>query len=372
MMKKILFPLTLCASFTAFSQVGINTPSPNATLDITAKNSTGISNNVDGLLVPRVDRQRAQSMTGVPVSTMIYVNNITTGTQTGTAANIDAVGYYYFNEANVWTKLKGAGSAIDTNIYNIDGTLTGNRVVSQEDKTLAFTSTATSGTNQFSVDGSTLSVDAVNNRMGVGTTTPQKSLHVNGTMQLTNELNVGGDATSVGNPGTAGQFLTSGGPGVSTTWTMTTSPINVLAATIPSTGVNQTGESFPAFSVSKQNNAYLSFNPANSVVTVIKSGYYQLIASVSYNFISTIGASVTSRIYKNYVSPVSNTILSIASTTYPGTVSPSFPPPIYHSIASAIYLNAGDTIRISQYNSNASANYMSGSYTYVIYNYLGQ
>jgi len=368
MMKKLLFSLALLASFTAFSQVGINTPSPNATLDITAKNSTGNSSNIDGLLVPRVDRERAQSMTGVPISTMVYVNNITTGTQAGTAANIDAVGYYYFNEANVWTKLKGAaGATVDTNIYNTDGTLAGNRVVSQEDKTLAFTSTATSGTNQFSVDGSTLSVDAVNNRVGVGTTTPQKSLHVNGTMQLTNELNVGGNASLVGNPGTAGQALTSGGAGASTTWsTLANYPLNVLSAKFTIYSTNQSGEFFPTFVVSRLDTNYLQ-NAGNGRVNILKAGYYQILASTTYNIISATAGTVNSRIYKNYVSAASNTILGMASTTYLAST-----PNAYHTLLGAVYLNVGDYIMVGQSSPNGAITFRPGDYTSLVFDYLGQ
>ncbi|WP_449397807.1 hypothetical protein [Chryseobacterium wanjuense] len=164
-MKKTLFVLGMMTSSLVFSQVGINTPSPTSTLDIVAKNTTGTTSHVDGLLIPRVDRQRAQSMTGIPTSTLIYVNSIATGSQTGTAINVDVAGYYYFN-GSVWTKLS-TGSNV--NIYNSDGTLTGNRIVTQGANTLTFNSTAVNG---FSVDGKTFSVDAANNRIGVGTTSP--------------------------------------------------------------------------------------------------------------------------------------------------------------------------------------------------------
>ncbi|SIQ76441.1 hypothetical protein SAMN05880574_12416 [Chryseobacterium sp. RU37D] len=178
-MKKNLIITAMMISSLAFSQVGINTASPAATLDVTAKNTTGNSTSVDGLLVPRVNRQRAQSMTNVPTSTLIYVNNVATGTQAGTAINIDAPGYYYFDETNVWTKLRtpASTSPTNTNIYNSDGTLTGNRTVTQADKTLAFTGTAT---NAFSVDGNTFSADAANHRIGIGTTTPSDKLNVFG------------------------------------------------------------------------------------------------------------------------------------------------------------------------------------------------
>ncbi len=103
MNKAIILTAFLCSVF-SLAQVGINTTSPAGTLDITAKNATGGSTNVDGLLIPRVDRQRAQNMTNVKTSTLIFVDNISTGTRTGTAANIDSAGYYYYN-GSVWTKL---------------------------------------------------------------------------------------------------------------------------------------------------------------------------------------------------------------------------------------------------------------------------
>ncbi|SDQ67504.1 hypothetical protein SAMN05421664_2114 [Chryseobacterium soldanellicola] len=183
MKKKSLTILLFAIATTCIqAQVGINTASPKSTLDVAAKNATGATTNVDGLLIPRVDRQRAQSMTGVPASTLIYVNSITTGAAAGTAINIDAPGYYYFDETNVWTKLKTSAAA-DINIYKDNGTLTSNRTVSQVDKTLAFTGTAT---NAFSVDGNTLSVDAANNRVGIGTAQPTSQLHTTGTVRFEN------------------------------------------------------------------------------------------------------------------------------------------------------------------------------------------
>lgn len=67
----------------------------------------------------------------------------------------------------------------NTNIYTNDGTLAGNRVVTQAGSTLAFTGTAV---NAFSVDGPTFSVDAANNRVGVGTAAPTSSFQVNGSV----------------------------------------------------------------------------------------------------------------------------------------------------------------------------------------------
>ncbi|SIT20165.1 hypothetical protein SAMN05421786_108208 [Chryseobacterium ureilyticum] len=175
----------LSAGYIVYGQIGINTPTPQTTLDVVAKNATGNSTSPDGLLVPRIDRQRAQVMTGTAVSTLVYVNNIATGTQGGAAVNIDTVGYYYYN-GSVWVKLHNPSntSSVTNNIYTADGALTGNRVVTQGTNTLAFTGTSV---NAFSVDGTTLSADAANHRIGIGTSTPAVTLNV---LPVTNEASI--------------------------------------------------------------------------------------------------------------------------------------------------------------------------------------
>jgi len=60
-------------------------------------------------------------------------------------------------------------SAVDTNIYNSDGTLTASRTVSQNNNLLRFTG------GDFSVDGSTFNVDDSQNAVGIGTATPDAS-----------------------------------------------------------------------------------------------------------------------------------------------------------------------------------------------------
>ena len=62
-------------------------------------------------------------------------------------------------------------------IYSADDNLAGNRIVSQGANTLSFTATPV---NAFSVDGTTFSVDASNNRVGIGTATPEDKLTVKG------------------------------------------------------------------------------------------------------------------------------------------------------------------------------------------------
>lgn len=113
-------------------------------------------------------------MTGVPTSTMIYVNSVANGSQGGTAINIDAVGYYYYN-GSAWVKLHNPTNATAVNIYNTSGALTGNRTVTQGSNTLAFTANTV---NAFSVNGNNFSVDALNRRVGIGTAAPGSFLSI--------------------------------------------------------------------------------------------------------------------------------------------------------------------------------------------------
>lgn len=55
-------------------------------------------------------------------------------------------------------------------------------------------------------------------QIGINTSTPMKTLHVNGALQVVNELNVGGTASTAGSAGVAGQVLKSNGPGNAPTW----------------------------------------------------------------------------------------------------------------------------------------------------------
>ncbi len=135
-MKKLLLS-SLMLPLAISAQVGINNPAPTSTLDVTAKNPTGTETNVDGIIIPRVDRLRAQNMTGTPTSTMIYVNSIANGTQNGTAANIDTIGFYYFN-GTAWIK-------VDSTIYDRNGSLSSARNVNLAGNNLGFTGTGNVG-----------------------------------------------------------------------------------------------------------------------------------------------------------------------------------------------------------------------------------
>ena len=132
-MKKGLLLFLATSTFYVQAQVGIGTTSPDATLDIEAANPTGTTTNVDGILIPRITRERAMSMTTVPVSTLIYVTETTTGSATSTAINITTVGFYYYDGA-VWQKIN-TGANTNWALTGNSGTTAGTNYIGTSDAT---------------------------------------------------------------------------------------------------------------------------------------------------------------------------------------------------------------------------------------------
>jgi hypothetical protein len=109
-------------------------------------------------------------------NTTINIASTAIGTlvwNTGTAG-LSPAGIYVWSGSN-WVQ------AITDNLYGADGNINSNRTVALSGNTLAFTSTATSGTSHFTVDGTTLNINANNNMVGIGTAAPTNKLEINGT-----------------------------------------------------------------------------------------------------------------------------------------------------------------------------------------------
>ncbi len=104
MKKSILLTIFLISITYSYSQIGIGTENPKATLDIVGKPT--ITTEIDGVLYPRISRNNlinktiyGTSQTGV----LIYVSDLS-GTINSQTANVTEVGYYYF-DGLVWKQL---------------------------------------------------------------------------------------------------------------------------------------------------------------------------------------------------------------------------------------------------------------------------
>ena len=101
--KKKLFYLCLFSiiSNTSYSQVGINTETPKATLDIVA--SLSDESIPPGIIAPRISRSQ---LTGISsnysqdqLGSIIYITDIS-GDANSDTSNITSIGYYYYNGSN--------------------------------------------------------------------------------------------------------------------------------------------------------------------------------------------------------------------------------------------------------------------------------
>jgi len=165
-MKKLLLASAILFSIHATAQVGIGVAVPAASAQLEVKSTN------KGFLPPRISLIDVNDVATIasPVEGLVIYNTATAGS----SPNNVVPGLYLFT-GSVWAQLK------TESLYNANGTLVDNRIISQSNKTIAFTSTATSGTSQFTVDGSTFNVDANNNRVGIGTSAPTNNLEVAGT-----------------------------------------------------------------------------------------------------------------------------------------------------------------------------------------------
>ncbi|MFB9121435.1 bZIP transcription factor [Bergeyella porcorum] len=112
MKKSLIFAGMLVVGFANAQyegKVGVNTETPKATLEVqpNATNLAGTTN--EGLLIPRLSKERVAKMASPETSTLVYVNEATTyttGTDTAAdtrVAKIDAVGFYHYNGTQ-WVK----------------------------------------------------------------------------------------------------------------------------------------------------------------------------------------------------------------------------------------------------------------------------
>ncbi|WP_162800916.1 MULTISPECIES: hypothetical protein [unclassified Chryseobacterium] len=205
-----------------------------------------------------------------------------------------------------------------------------------------------------------------NAQIGILTSTPQRTLHVNGSLQLVKEFNVGGSENVQGTAGKEGEFLSSNGAGTSPVW-RTVESQNFLKIVFtgqktnisPSTG-SYTGSSsatdydgpsrnYVYNIVNKIDNNYVSYDANTGIFTVNRTGYYNISTYFSYNLSlngtnQTAGTAI-SRLQRS--SDMSDYISAVSTGHGERTEN------IYHQLTGIKLLNSGETFSLrSVYTQN--------------------
>lgn len=126
MITRNLFSLIFALAFSAlyYSQVGINTNTPQATLDVVGDPAN--ASKLDGVIAPRLtgDQLSAKTYTGSQTGAIVYAT-APAGTLSGQVINVSAAGYYYF-DGTVWKSIGSGGTGGSTALQSGTGlTVTG-------------------------------------------------------------------------------------------------------------------------------------------------------------------------------------------------------------------------------------------------------
>lgn len=180
-------------------------------------------------------------------------------------------------------------------------------------------------------------------QIGIKTATPKAMLHVDGSLQMTKELRVGGTATTEGNAGISGELLTSQGVGLPPKWSIAG---NIDIPQVTTMGNRTMSTIYAANSVStvqystfpKNDPAYLTYNTITGEFTVIKAGYYLLTGYLEYVItVNPSDGTAVTNIYNN-----GSNVITASSSGHP--ISANI---IEHSLSGLSFLNVGDVINVT-------------------------
>ena len=163
-MKKQLLALFFCFSLsTAIAQVGINTTTPAAQLDVRSSNQTTPAN-TDGILIPKVDTFPAINPSAAQNGMMVFLT---------TAVGLKLPGFYYWDSTtSTWIGL--ASSTSGWALSGNTGTTPGTDFLGTTDATDFVFKTDNIERARFTSAG----------LLGIGTTTPNQQLELTGNFRL--------------------------------------------------------------------------------------------------------------------------------------------------------------------------------------------
>ncbi|WP_313090266.1 hypothetical protein [Chryseobacterium flavum] len=190
MKKNSLLLLTLFSTGYMYSQVGINTDKPNATLEV--KSSPADISKTDGIISPKLkgsELKNKDNNYNLPqTGAIVYITEALDASQTSTkTVNVTTVGYYYF-DGTKWMKLAASAGSFE-------GDKTPDAFVDDPTNTMVKLGTSSVGTNRAA--GSDFVVKD-NGYVGIGTISPTQKLDVDGTAKISQKAMIGTSWTGGG------------------------------------------------------------------------------------------------------------------------------------------------------------------------------
>jgi hypothetical protein len=153
MIKKILLFSLLVIGIESKAQVGINTTTPNAQLDVQSSNQATPSN-TDGILIPKVDVFPATNPTLAQQGMLVYLTTSTTF-----SGNPKPIGFYYWNNTSSdWIAIQGTDGGTLDQAYDFGGAGNGRTITADTGAVLingtdGLVSTGTSATGVVAPSG---------------------------------------------------------------------------------------------------------------------------------------------------------------------------------------------------------------------------
>ncbi len=177
-----------------FSGTTLNTVNNGTVTSVSGSSPISVTNGTTTPSITIADAAADESTKGAATFTAADFNattgNISIDYTNGQKATSSVPGFLTSTD---WTTFNGKESALtfsngltrSTNAITLGGELTGATTISglTSANKMSFTGT---GVDAFNVDGTTLSVDATNNRIGIGNSTPGSSLDVSGAIRIRN------------------------------------------------------------------------------------------------------------------------------------------------------------------------------------------